>query len=115
MPEIVSLDAVTVLKLMPFKDSGIDATPVLLKMEEQGKLSSSVLVQASDTGKVKVTAKLTDSKFSHVSHTTVTLSVLEPLELVPGLPIYATPHTSFQYTLFTTFRRTRKGSLRSFI
>jgi nuclear pore complex protein Nup210 len=105
-PEIAADAGKTILKRMPFKDSGYEASLKLLAFESAGKETSIILLQAMEVGRVKVSAKLAEG--SSVPAHTVPMSVIEPLELSPLKELYVAPFTLFTYKLMTYQHRQQK-------
>ncbi|EFA83956.1 nucleoporin 210 [Heterostelium album PN500] len=99
-----SVSAANTIQIVPFKDSSMDTDPVLLAMEREGLQSSLVLVQGIDTGRAQVTARLTETSYSSIDPSTVTISVLEPLQLFPSHLLYVIQGTQIQYLLQTEKR-----------
>jgi hypothetical protein len=64
----------------------------------QNLRTSRVLVKGIDFGKVTVTASLSEAGYGRISDT-VELSVLEPLQLSPKLPIFIAPGAEYRYIL----------------
>lgn len=106
VPELTADEKKTILKPIPFKDSGYEASSKLLELESVGKETSTILLQATEVGRVKVSARYVDS--SSVPVHTVSMSVIEPLELSPFKELYVAPYTLFSYKLMTYQRRLRK-------
>ncbi|KAL6059537.1 Fibronectin type-III domain-containing protein [Balamuthia mandrillaris] len=96
--------ASSVLKLIPFKEAGVEVSSVVLRMEEMGETTGVVLIQGVDTGKANVVARLSEPEYADLASASVGLAVLEPLVISPAIPIYITTGTEVQYTL-STFHR----------
>ena len=94
--------ATNILKFVPFRDVSVDAPDSVYALEEQGKQSARVLVQAMDVGRVNLTAVLEDESGVAVTlKDSVVLSVYYPLVLDPSQTQYVLQGTSVQYTLQT--------------
>ncbi len=93
--------ATNVMKFLPFRDVSVDAPASVYELEEQGKQSSQVLVQAMDVGRVNLTAVLEDAPEGHPLADSVVLSVYYPLLLEPSRAQYVLVGSSIQYVLQT--------------
>jgi len=71
---------------------------LLSRICAQNLRTSIVLVKGLDFGKVLVTARLTESGYKGILDT-VELSVLEPFQLSPTLPIFIAPDAEVLFTL----------------
>ena len=89
------------LKFVPYAESNIEVSDVLLEMERKGKESYSVLVRGVESGKVHVSTHLVEQGYGSVDQSSVIISVLEPLELHPLQTVYITPGSIIQYELKT--------------
>ena len=95
--------ATPALKVVPFRESSIEVSDILLEMEKQDKESYSILVKGVESGKVYVNSRLIELGYSSVEQSSVMISVLEfqRLELHPQYPVYLAPGTMIQYELHT--------------
>ena len=99
-PSAESASSFPALKVIPFSESTISVSPVLEELEARNIQSSSVLVQGADIGQVDVSARLVNHGTA-VAPVTVQMAILQPLHLEPVTPLYLTPDTEFNYTLYT--------------
>ena len=99
-PSAESASSFPALKVIPFSESTISVSPVLEELEARNIQSSSVLVQGADIGQVDVSARLVNHGTA-VAPVTVQMAILQPLHLEPVTPLYLTPDTVFNYTLYT--------------
>eukprot|EP01128_Nolandella_sp_AFSM9_P012405 TRINITY_DN9248_c0_g1_i1.p1 TRINITY_DN9248_c0_g1~~TRINITY_DN9248_c0_g1_i1.p1 ORF type:complete len:208 (-),score=56.56 TRINITY_DN9248_c0_g1_i1:323-946(-) len=99
--------AASILKVVPFKDSGLETSDTLKEMEDSGEQTSAILVSGVQTGRVTVSARLVDvgAAFGESSlDNSVIISVLEPLALSPSHDIYLAPKMTATF-LLQTFKR----------
>jgi hypothetical protein len=101
-----------VLKMVRFRESSIEVGETLLRLEDEGKQSSLVLVQGLNTGRARVSSRLTKylNPFlaAPVPTAQVTIAVREPLLLAPSTTIWVLPGTQIQYTLMSYAKETLK-------
>lgn len=90
----------SLLKFVPYSTSSVEPSSVLLKMDNDGKKSSAVLVKGVGVGKVNVYAGIID-KVSELplEGAQVSLSILEPLELDPFEDVYLVIGSHLQFLL----------------
>lgn len=92
----------SLLKFVPFSSSSVEPSNVLLRMDSEGKRSSAVLVKGVGVGKVNVSARIMDLvPETQLAGTSVSLSILEPLELDPLDDVYLTVGATLQFLLKT--------------
>ena len=89
------------LVFVPFSESTVEVSDRLLEMERQGVQSYATLVKGNENGRTYVSAKMVESGYTDVKQSTVTIAVLEPIELDPLQPVWLTPGSLLQYQLKT--------------
>ncbi|KAJ5070893.1 nuclear pore membrane glycoprotein [Anaeramoeba ignava] len=74
-------------------------------LEDKGSENTNILlVQGISTGKADVTASIKDDIYRDIEKSTVTISVMEPIQIQPFQNVYLIPKQQFQYNLILSKR-----------